>query len=225
MAAAIGLAESNGDTFGFPRWKYESVFPIQGCFCDNLPSGPEYRELRYSYDPIPYQPSLRLSGFFQSEIYFKDHKGLVRELFTPFGVPKRDQYAKIASLHIRRGDYLLLPDKHPILPMSYYDEAVEYLRSNYDVKKFLVFSDDLPWCRDRFMRDPFEVIPDTPPVKQLALTIACEHHIMANSTFSWWGAWLDPNPDKIVIAPKIWFGPGYAHYDTKDLLPPEWIVM
>lgn len=64
-----------------------------------------------------------------------------------------------------------------------------------------------------------------PGIKQLAWTIACEHHVMANSTFSWWGAWLNPNPDKVVIAPREWFGPAYANYDTRDLLPEEWTTL
>lgn len=222
MAATIGLARDHDEPYGFPRWKYEGVFGISGCFYDVLPEGPEYQEPRFCYDRISHRRNLRLSGLFQSEKYFTRHSRLVRSLLTPQSMPGRMK--GVASLHVRRGDYLLYPDKHPILPMSYYEEAIGII-IGAGAGKILVFSDDLPWCREQFTRKPFEVIPDLSDTKQLALTIACEHQVMANSTFSWWGAWLNPNPDKIVIAPRAWFGPGYAHFDTKDLIPSEWKLL
>lgn len=224
MAATITTAMDHGEDYGFPRWVHEKDFPLSGCFLDALPSGPEYREPAFSYDPIPYQPNLRLYGYFQSEKYFVNHADFIRKSFTPLVMTQKKDYRDTASLQIRRGNYLLLPDHHPIIPLAFYEKAVEMILK-HGIRKIIVFSDDLDWCRKVFTRQPYEVIPEMKPIDQLALTIACRHHIMANSTFSWWGAWLDPNPNKIVIAPKLWFGPGYAHYDTKDLLPTDWIVM
>lgn len=221
MAATIGLAMDHQERFGFPRWEYEGQFAIEGCFHDILPGGPSYQERSYSYEPIPYQPNLRLQGFFQSEKYFSRHEDQVRKLLTPKVIVERRP--ETASVHVRRGDYLLLPEKHPILGPEYYEAAVSHLRGR-GISRFLVFSDDLPWCREHFASPPCEVIPDMPAIDQLALTIACGHHIMANSSFSWWGAWLDPNPNKLVIAPKVWFGPA-VYRDTKDQIPASWVVV
>ena len=224
MAATIGLALDHEEEYGFPRWAHERFFPLTGCFKDVIPEGPRYKELRFCYDPIPYQPNLGLSGFFQSEKYFSRQASKIRSLLTPFGVPDRSEFIATASLHVRRGDYQLLPDKHPLVPIEYYEMATDSLLAK-GVKRIIVFSDDLEWCRKTFLGSPYEVIPDMPGIKQLAWTIACEHHVMANSTFSWWGAWLNPNPDKVVIAPREWFGPAYANYDTRDLLPEEWTTL
>jgi hypothetical protein len=221
IAATIGFAKLHREEYVFPRWIHEKDFPIAGCFFDELPEGPEYKETAFSYQPIPYQSNLRMFGYFQSEKYFAGQEDLIRHLLTPRGVPPFSRYRGTASLHVRRGDYLLLPDHHPILPMDYYTRAMGLLRSA-GAGKFLVFSDDLEWCRAHFRGHDIDVVPDMGAIEQLATTIACEFHIMANSTFSWWGAWLDPNPEKIVIAPVAWFGPGYAHFDTKDLIPDGW---
>lgn len=224
MAATIGAAIDAGDEYGFPRWEHEGRFPVSGCFLDALPEGSPYQEPHFSHDPIPKMKSLRLHGYFQSEKYFARHASLIRKLLSPsVVVPERPD---AVSVHVRRGDYMLLPTHHPILPMSYFLSAAEALERQ-GARRFLVFSDDLPWCREQavFSRPPFEIIPDMGPLEQLALTISCTHHIMANSTFSWWAAWLDPKPGKIIVAPRLWFGPGYAHFDTKDLIPDGWLVL
>ena len=222
ISATIGLALENGDSFGFPRWQYEGQFGLSGCFHDELPEGKDYYEPNFHYRPIPYEKNLKLFGFYQSEKYFGSHRDEIRNLLTPRRM--NPKLHGVASVQVRRGDYLLLSNKHPILPSSYYVGAVGYLMER-GISKFKVFSDDLAWCREHFQSPPFEVAPDMSDIEQFESTLACEHHIMANSTFSWWSAWLDQNPDKIVIAPKKWFGPGYAHFDTKDLIPEPWIVM
>lgn len=224
MAATIGVALDHGDTWGFPIWPHETDFPIGGCFHDKIPEGPEYEERRFSFDPIPYQPELRLRGFFQSEKYFEKHAETIREFFTPKGMPPRADYSGIASLQVRRGDYLKCPERHPVLSMEYYRDAMGFMRGK-GVKRFLVFSDDIAWCRRAFSEPGVEVIPPMTPMDQFRVSLACHHHIMANSTFSWWTAWLDPNPAKIVIAPEGWFGPDLAHYETGDLYAPGWVIL
>jgi hypothetical protein len=224
IAATIGVALDNGDEWGFPRWVHENRFPMAGRFHDSIPGGPVYKETRFAYDPIPYRPDLRLHGYFQSERYFGRHAETVRRHLTPHGVPPRDSFRGIASVQVRRGDYLSFPQHHPVLPMDYYTEAIARLRAE-GTRRFLVFSDDLGWCRANFCGEGVEVIGPMDPLDQFATTIACDHHIMANSTFSWWSAWLDPSPHKRVIAPRRWFGPGYAHYQTSDLYPAGWSVI
>jgi len=83
-----------------------------------------------------------------------------------------------------------------------------------------VFSDDIAWCKQNFKGDNIE-FSERSPVEDLNLQLACEHNIIANSSMSWWGAFLNKNPSKIVIAPNKWFGPAQPH-NTKDLLPSEW---
>jgi hypothetical protein len=227
MATTIALAVDHNDSFGFNRtwqgteWPYFGRFPIDpGSFKEDLPPGPEYREPLFHYSPIPYQPSLRLFGYFFTERYFAHHASLIRALLTPYGVPPKNSYRKACSVHVRRGDYLHLQDQHPVLPMRYYERAGNLMQKR-GVEKFLVFSDDPEWCRAAFGH-PFEVMPPASDTDHLAQMIACEHHIVANSTFSWWAAWLDPNPDKVVARPSRWFGPVYSH-DEKDLWPSDWI--
>ena len=90
--------------------------------------------------------------------------------------------------------------------------------------KYMIFSDDLDWCKATFVGEQFHFSEERDPVKDLGNMISCLNHIVANSSFSWWGAWLCPNEDKKVVAPKIWFGPKLAPtHDTKDLIPNKWI--
>jgi len=224
MSAAIGVAIEHGDAYGFPRWVHEGDFPLGGCFHERIDGGPEYREPAFSYSPVPYWPNLRLRGYFQSEKYFSHCASRIRELFTPLRQARFPRQERTAAVHVRRGDYLLLPDKHPVLPLEYYREAMAVLRKR-GISRFLVMSDDLPWCRARRWGPGVEVIGDLDALDQFALTISCRGHAMANSTFSWWGAWLGPDPEKAVVAPKRWFGPGYAHFDTKDLIPEGWTIL
>lgn len=219
------MALDNEDQFGFPRWAYEKDFPGLKGFYDAIWKGHEYNEPRFAYDPIPHAKDLRLYGFFQSEKYFEKHSAVVRAALTPRVDTVPERLAGMVSVHVRRGDYLGLQEKHPIVPMEYYQRAMDFIRTK-GAYKFLVFSDDLPWCRAQQWGPGVAVIEDMDSIPQLALTIACEHHIMANSTFSWWGSWLDPRPEKTVIAPAKWFGETHQEeFPTKDLFPARWIVI
>lgn len=224
IAATVGAAKLIGEPFAFPRWAYEKDFHLEGCFFDQLPPGTAYREPRYQYDPIPKDRHLHLYGFFQSERYFAHQAEFLRNALTPR--TKALRMPGTASLHVRRGDYLQLPDKHPILGMDYYERAIEYLRTNKGTEKFLVFSDDLAWCRAQKWPSGVEVIKDSSPIHQLSQTIGCEDHILANSTFSWWGAWLNPNTGKKIVAPRRWYGEKYqSEFNTQDLFPPDWVLL
>ena len=195
IAATIGVARDRDDEYGFPRWPYEGAFGLNGCFYDVLPDGPVYSEPNFHYDPIPYVPNLALQGFFQSERYFAAHGDHVRRVLTPLGAEESAEWGRTASIQVRRGDYVYLQRKHPLVPMVFYEKAMELLRSQ-GTRKFLVFSDDLQWCRAQTWPPDVTVIADLGVRDQFLLTMACEHHILANSTFSWWTAWLDRKPDK-----------------------------
>jgi hypothetical protein len=171
---------------------------------------------------------VNLEGYFQSEKYFKNIEEEIREDFT-----FKDQYLRPSkqmmsnvdnplSLHIRRTDYLTLSHHHNNLGLDYYEEAL----SNFDNDRtVIVFSDDPKWCKeqDLFSDDRFLVSEDNLNYVDLCLMSLCKEHIIANSSFSWWGAWLAKSQK--VIAPKKWFGPDNQHLDTKDLYCSDWIVI
>ena len=128
------------------------------------------------------------------------------------------------ALHIRRTDYIANSDNHFNLPLYYYKAALEHFDSNRNV---IVFSDDPAWCQeqDLFSDDRFMISENTDNRVDLCLMSLCNDFIIANSSFSWWGAWLSQNKNKKVIAPVQWFGKtGYTkNHDTKDLIPNDWI--
>jgi hypothetical protein len=184
-----------------------------------------YREPSFEYNEIPYSDnSISLDGFFQSEKYFNDYSEFILDLFSP--TPEIERYIDRAygdifdnsvSIHVRRGDYLNYPDIHPVCEMDYYKSA---LANFSDCKRFIVFSDDIAWCKDNFSED-FHFIEGERDFIDLYMMAKCTNNIIANSTFSWWGAWLNRNENKKVIAPKIWFGKD-KKLNTKDLIPKEW---
>jgi hypothetical protein len=129
------------------------------------------------------------------------------------------------SLHIRRGDSTLRWEGKVVLPMEYYSHAISMFRERFVDPSFFVFSDDMSFVRQNLPRDARMVLvehnDDFASHEDLRLMSACQHHIIANSTFSWWGAWLNPRPEKMVIAPRHWFL-GADNYQT--LLPRDWIL-
>ena len=193
-----------------------------------------------------------LHGFFQSWRYFHNVEDELRKDYTfheGIAEPCKEMMQELDGkepimLHVRRGDpnltdprgfkwsYTQCSSQHPPQPMEYYDKALKNFDDNQPV---IVFSDSINWVKeqdffkhDRFMiSEPTEKYNDGSftPYVDLCLMSLCSHAIIANSSMSWWGAWLISNPDKQVIAPKMWFGPAYADKDTKDLYYPNWIVL
>ena len=175
-------------------------------------------------------------GHFQSYRYF----GSVREkLFKEFrfnGKFDKDnasmmgciEIADSVSLHVRRGDYLRKNNltKHGVLDVSYYQEAIEYISNRVESPHFFIFSDDLSWVKDNInFKDSNMTFVDinrgSDSFKDLILMRNCKHNIIANSSFSWWGASLNENKGKIVIAPQNWFVKDSGYLDN-ELIPKEW---
>jgi len=186
-----------------------------------------YKEPEFIYNEIPYQNNMLLDGYFQSEKYF-DEK-VVRELFSIDDISNSyidEKYGsllenKTVSVHVRRGDYLPRIGRHPVCGMPYYDKSFKYFD---DDNLFLIFSDDIEWCKNNFKGNNFVFIENEKDYIDLYLMSLCKDNIICNSTFSWWGAWLNTNENKKVISPKIWFGEKKP-LDTKDLYCKEWIVI
>jgi hypothetical protein len=176
-------------------------------------------------------------GFYQSEKYFKDIENIIREEFT-LKNPLRDTSKKweenidlspiSVSIHIRRGDYVSNPKTnkyHGLCDVEYYKKAIELLENKIGKEfEIFVFSDDIDWAKNNLsfnQKTDFVSSPEIPDYEEMYLMSLCKHNIIANSTFSWWGAWLNKNPDKIVIAPEKWNNKYKKEY--KDLIPPGWI--
>jgi Glycosyl transferase family 11 len=159
-----------------------------------------------------------LSGYFQSEKYFAPYAEQIKQEFTfrdPVGWPRFKDWV---SVHVRRGDYLTFPHHHPPCTVDYYRKAM----AEFPGAHFIVFSDDIEWCK-LYLRGPdVEFSEGFSPDRDLQRMIACDHHIIANSSYSWWGAYLGQNLKKRVIAPRKWFGPAKASWSTVDLLPESW---
>tara|TARA_Y100001973_G_scaffold75397_1_gene110123 strand:+ start:227 stop:1018 length:792 start_codon:yes stop_codon:yes gene_type:complete len=170
---------------------------------------------------------ISLWGFFQTEKYFKHIEDDIRkdftfhnDIFTPCNELIETVDSPVA-LHIRRGDFITNSGNHPPLGMDYYEKA---LKEFDDDRNVIIFSDDTKWCKEQelFESDRFIVAEDNDQFHDMCLMSLCNDFIIANSTFSWWGAWLG-NRGK-VIAPKKWFGPNLNH-DTKDLYCDGWLVI
>ncbi len=138
----------------------------------------------------------------------------------------------LVSIHVRRGDYLKLPENHPVLPISYYIDACQRIQSLISMPlTYVIFSDDMGWCRQNFKDDLFKggiiFADDNAPIQDMCLISLCNHNIIANSSFSWWGSYLNKNEDKIVIAPTQdkWYGSAYKDWNLNDLYLPTWILI
>ena len=168
-----------------------------------------------------------LWGFFQTEKYFKHIEKQIRKDFTFKDEIKDEcddlikQFTNPIALHIRRGDFIWNNKNHPPLNLDYYKSALELFDSDREV---IIFSDDTEWCKEQelFADDRFAVAEGGDQFYDLCLMSMCDDFIIANSTFSWWGAWL-ANRGK-VVAPKNWFGEALSH-DTKDLYCKGWEVL
>jgi hypothetical protein len=190
----------------------------------------------FTYDPTfeTLSGSTYLIGYWQSYRYFEDAAEHIRREIRPKHPPSAENRMWLSQieacnsicLHVRRGDYLGgMADSPTVCGPSYYRNAMEHVRHLLAAPKLFVFSDDIPWCRSAFASEDAAFVDCNGPddaIDDLRLMAACRHHIIANSSLSWWGAWLAQHPEQIVIAPQPWL-PG-AESD-RDLLPPRWIKL
>lgn len=180
-----------------------------------------------------------LHGYWQSEKYFADVATAIREDFSfhhPLSAANVvianmiDAAGSAVSLHVRRGDYISDARTHAVhglCSIDYYRSAVRYITDRVMDPVFFVFSDDIAWAKSNFAFDyPCHYIDHNRGAESyndMRLMSLCRNHIIANSSFSWWGAWLNSSDDKIVVAPKRWFASNDK--STKDLLPAEWVTI
>ena len=254
LAATIGTAIKNEMPYAVPvkdYWKYFSGYINIGEGLDSLPAI-DYTEKNWHYDEIIFEDKTKnynLLGYYQTRKYWEHCQDEIRQIFSfneeirqytwrktlfDFNIARYAPY-KI-SIHVRRGDYLLHPNNHPVLPVEYYVEAAKIIISKIgqELKNFhfIVCSDDIPWCKANFsnldiFKDRIHFAEGDTQEKDMCLLSICDSHIISNSTMSWWSSYLCTHPDKIIITPTKdkWFGSAYAHWDLKDMYCDEWICI
>ena len=207
------------------------IFDIESKSIIKLTNNPIFQERSFDFDSDLFNNcpnNVDLNGYYQTENYFKHIEDEIRKDFS-FGEQLRNECkefidsieSKIISLHIRRGDYVVNPN-HPVQPIEYYQKALKLLPSDLPV---LVFSDDSKWCKEQefFDGDRFLISTNSSVDSDLCLMSLCDYHIIANSSFSWWGAWLAKS--KKTIAPKKWFGGSCINYNTEYLYYSNTIIL
>ena len=191
----------------------------------------EYREPKFDFNNEVFNlDNISYFGYFQSEKYFNHCKELISREFTfndhivsnvnSILAPYKDK--KLVSVHIRRGDYLINPDYHPLPNIEYYNTAMDLLDG--EDTHFICVSNDPDWCKSNIVRPNLTYHYNNLDI-DMCLISNCHHHIIANSSFSWWGSWLSPFENKKVYAPPIWFGPRASDLNVKDLYRDEFIVL
>jgi hypothetical protein len=242
IAACIGYAKKHGYAWAAPADARESA--IHQVFPDlpktthvpsrAFPKRDAYDPQHFDYMDIPdLGPDLFLPGFWQSWKYFAHCEEEVKAAFKLDINP-----IDAVSIHVRRGDYVQYAGSFPPITREYIRDAFQELSAahgNYLIKPIVVFSDDIQWCKDNLnlYGDVFYSEGRTER-EDLSLMASCKYHIIANSSFSWWGAYLGHNPDKIVVCPheESWFGPdnGVLKWYKEngrpiipDMLPPSWV--
>jgi len=211
--------ERNPDFYRFPNIKLDK---------------PEYNKDIHAtkicvvYDPFNYnefnntnfsdlETLFFLYGYWQGTKYFEACADEIREELQPTEKPQIPEDS--LSIHVRRTDYLTIQDYHPVQNLSYYESAIDLLNHKGNI---YIFSDDIQWCKDNFKFDKMHFIHNQDPLIDLWTMASCEKNVIANSSFSWWAAWINNNYNKKVVCPKNWFGVN-SPYSDRDILDNDWI--
>lgn len=184
----------------------------------------ELWENGHEYQELPFQEDWRhkniiIHGYRQSEKYFNDYKKEILYLFN-FPYEKKD----VCFIHARYSDYLTIPGKHIIIDEEYIVKGMSLIKEKTGLNRFKIFSDNLILFKERHghLYD-FEYSTNTNEVDDLIEMSCCHSSINSSSTFSWWAAWLNQNPDKVIVTPKDWFQPGWMNMNVSDIIPETWI--
>lgn len=243
FAALKGIARNRGYEYCIPNSQMENEWTDHQLFIpftlsktsslniQEIDSArPTVAESSFAFDETLFNNCpdwVNLHGYFQSEKYFKHIESEIKQDFEfrpEILEPCKDLICGVknpVALHIRRTDYLTNPN-HSALDLDYYEAAID----RFSDVQFLIFSDDVQWCNEQklFDSDRFMISESRSSFIDLCLMTLCSGHIIANSSFSWWGAWLADSEK--VIAPSEWFnGSKNEHLDTKDLIPEGWIKL
>jgi hypothetical protein len=246
FASTVGIARKSGYTPKFPLENFISGDPhdynggkLRECFDipdhyfesrDKISKSISYayneKSFKYDGETCGIPDGVDLRGYFQSELYFKDCSDEIRSVlkFRDVVLSESDSFGKIVGdstcIHVRRGDYVTSPNHHPVQTIEYYKKAIDLIGNS----TYYVFSDDPEWCRENLMplKEDMIFVDAQNPYVSLCLMSKCKNHIIANSSLSWWAAWLGKKEGQIVFSPLNWFGPALSSNDTSDLYCDEW---
>lgn len=252
IASGIAMAKKHNDTLYIPdSWPHKKYFPENeilkygdpGSF--NIES--RYKETRHGYNEVSYENNMNLTGYFQSYLYF-DHikRDLLDIHFNMNGdmiqserqdavLPNFDKDNEVAIIHVRLGDYKreIYKGKFIIQDEKYYDRAINYLLTINPNMNFFVISDDIEACKKEYekvfsRKNLYFITANEKSTMMCDFHLMTEFHhvVMSSSTFSWWGAYLNRNPNKKVIMPENWFGPEIKNdRDVSGIYLPEYIIL
>lgn len=217
------------------------AFNIQAGFAsvDEIASLTQIKEKHFHFDPDfkSFHNNVLLKGYWQTEKYFIGISDIIRNEFSvkyplmnkDLEISKLIKNSNSVSMHIRRSDYV--PDTYTdqifdSLNLDYYINAVKLLSEKENNLEFFIFSDDPEWVKDNISLEypHVYIVHNTADTnyEDLRLMSLCKHNIIANSSFSWWGAWLNINPNKKVYAPKKWLNSNVRNLDPRDIIPEAW---
>ncbi len=226
-ANCIAYALKNNQDFSFPNKTQEYFWNplyLQHLVNPNWVQGKEdilINENGHEWQLIEYKKEwdglqVVLNGYWQSWKYIDDFRSEILYLFA-YPYEKKDG---VVGVHVRRGDYLHLTDKHPPVTKEWYENAMKQFYGH----KFIFYSDDIEWCRQNFGHRNDCDFSTRDIEGDMVDGASCEHNIISASTFGWWQAWLNRNKKKKIIIPKLWFTENYS-LGTKDIVPPDWIKL
>lgn len=255
FAALLGIANKNGYDAKIPisnisnqrmqttmdgvdfntRFELADLFEIDiSIFTNDLTIFNQKNESHFHFqsDFFEINDFTNIHGYFQSQNYFGHCEDLIRknlvikkEILKEAKelLPKTDK--EIVSIHIRRGDYTHPNPYHPVNGEEYVNSALNHFQEN-EKYHFLVISDDKQWCCDVWGgKENYSISESNSHFLDFSIMTLCDHHIISNSSFSWWGSYLSSNPNKKIVAPKNWFGPGLSQNNTKDLYTKNMILV
>jgi len=198
-----------------------------------------YHLEHFSYYKIPkLKDDTIIVGFFQTSKYFEHNKQKIFNIINLYDWKKKlhniYNFNNSISLHFRIGDYKYKQDSYPIMEIDYYINAINYITKHKQIDNILYFNQQHD---DQDVKLNIDILKEKFPninfiqtnklnlkdYEEMILMSLCENNIIANSTFSWWGAYLNLYKEKIICYPSIWFGPSLSQYNTKDLCSNEWI--
>jgi len=174
-----------------------------------------------------------LHGYWQSDQYFEKNADIIRsdlqlrKQIKGYSLKNRKSLSPEVAIHFRRGDYVNSKggaDLYEELDMDYYGKAIEFIRQRISSPQFLLFSDDINWVKENIkIKGDVKYIKPKNESADLIRMSECDHFIIANSTYSWWGAWLSSNQDKIIIAPRHWYSNNIENKLSNNMIPESWI--
>jgi hypothetical protein len=219
IASTIGIAIKNNQDFGFSEWEYQKYFEHSLPLYNQKKPTRRVPELSSGYVDTTLKDFVDhdLQGYFQSYKYFEHCKDLIEYFFEPI-IETNDHGLDQIAIHVRRTDYLSLGHIHPNLTMDYYNKAMKL----FPGKEFKIFSDDIEWCKQNFDNDTCTFVIENPqndPVLDFFYMSKHAGFIIANSSFSWWAAWLAK--DKPVVSPNVW-AYNEPRETIEDRIPPGW---